>query len=72
MAGRFYVGIDGGGTRTRACIIDEQRRARGWGEAGAWWCGGLHDGAVAQGIAAVEAAVRRARRESGLPLDQPK
>lgn len=71
MAGRFYVGIDGGGTRTRACIIDEQRRARGWGEAGAWWCGGLHDGAVAQGIAAVEAAVRRARRESGLPLDQP-
>ena len=71
MAGRFYVGIDGGGTRTRACIIDEQRRARGWGEAGAWWCGGLHEGAVAQGIAAVEAAVRRARRESGLPLDQP-
>jgi glucosamine kinase len=35
MAGRFFLGVDGGGTRTRARVVDDGGRRLGEGEAGA-------------------------------------
>lgn len=59
----FYLGVDGGGTRTRAVIADATGAVRGVGEAGTgnWQAAGA--GAAGD---AVRAAVERARAAAGV------
>lgn len=60
------LGVDGGGTRTRAAIVDGSGRVLGLGEAGP---SNLHVSGAAVVRAAVEAAVRAARAEMAIESD---
>lgn len=62
---RFVAGVDGGGTRTRALILDEEGHERGYGRGPPGIAGTADPEAVAD---AVEEAVSAAIRESGAAL----
>jgi len=64
---RTVLGIDGGGTRTRAVIVDEAGRLRGAGSAGP---ANYHSVGLDAAIANIVAAASEAIRQGGLPADQ--
>jgi glucosamine kinase len=64
---RFFVGIDGGGTGTRARLADAQGRLLGWAEAGP---SSLSQG-ITQAWTHVQLATARAFESAGLALPEP-
>lgn len=60
----FRIGVDGGGTKTRAVVIDENLRALGRGEAGP---GNFISAGQNAAIANIVAAVRAALDSAGVP-----
>lgn len=62
---RFFLGIDGGGTRTRALVVDAEATVAGWGEAGAGNPNHARPEELHQHLQrAIEAALRRAGGET--------
>jgi len=63
---RYYLGLDGGGTKTAACILDESRRELGRGAGGP--CN-IATGALDSLRDSVLTATRQALDSAGLPPD---
>jgi len=63
----YLIGVDGGGTRTRARLADPQGRLLGLGEAGP---SGLSQG-VSPAWVQVQLAIARAFADAGLPVADP-
>lgn len=64
----LLLGIDGGGSRTRAALADEHGRVVGRGTAGP---ANLHVVGLTRAVEAVETAIRAARRDAELPETIP-
>ncbi|MCU0512932.1 MAG: ATPase [Anaerolineae bacterium] len=65
---RYLAGIDGGGTRTRAVILEEDGRVIGSGSAGA---SNYDDVGIEAACASIGAALAGARQQAGLPAAIP-
>jgi N-acetylmuramic acid 6-phosphate etherase len=63
--GRYYAGIDGGGTSTEACVTDRQGKVLGTGRGGP---SNVHYGGESQLHNSVKAALEGALSEAGLAL----
>lgn len=63
----WVLGIDGGGTSTRAAILDETGAVRGIGTSGA---SNYDDVGAAGAQASIDAAVRNARERAGMPAQR--
>jgi len=61
---RLVLGVDGGGTKTQALIVDEAGQVRGWGTGGP---SNYDDVGEEKATAGIAEAVRMARQQSGLP-----
>lgn len=66
-ANRYYLGIDGGGTTTSACIIDHEDRVLGTGTGGA---SNLYYTPEETLIQSVKQAIRQAETAAGIELRQ--
>lgn len=63
---RYYLGLDGGGTKTAALILDEAGRERGRGSGGPGNVASNDDATLTDSL---RAAVQEACREANLPAD---
>jgi len=61
---RYVLGVDGGGTKTQALIVDEEGRVQGWGMGGP---SNYDDVGLEKAKAGVEGAVHLARQQAALP-----
>ncbi|GGG21940.1 N-acetylglucosamine kinase [Paenibacillus abyssi] len=61
---RFVIGVDGGGSKTHAVVMDEKGKKLGEGVSG---CGNHQFGGIEQAIAHINEAVELALQEAGLP-----
>jgi N-acetylglucosamine kinase-like BadF-type ATPase len=64
----WYLGVDGGGTKTQVAICDAQGHIAGWGQGGA---AGIDSVGAETATISLRAALSAALQQAGLPADQP-